>query len=198
VHARIAAFEGGDVERLREMNQQRLESGTESFPDGMRRVLVLGDRSGNRRLFVTLFDSADAVTAAEGRFEQMGDEIPQDVRGRRTSVEVYEVGMDHDPGDAAAARVSTLEGSPDQVEEGARYGEESVLPRARELPGWKGVLTLANRETGRVKLITFWESADAMEASEEPAGTLREDSARASGARIGSVERNDVLMNRSL
>jgi hypothetical protein len=31
----------------------------------------------NRRLFITLFDSREAIEAAESRFEQMGDEIPR-------------------------------------------------------------------------------------------------------------------------
>ena len=47
-------------------------------------------RSG-RRLFVTMFDSREAVEAAQQRFESMGDEIPEEIRGRRTSVDVYEV-----------------------------------------------------------------------------------------------------------
>ena len=45
-------------------------------------------------MFVTFFDSEEAVAAAEARFESMGDEIPADVRGNRVSVDVYEVLFD--------------------------------------------------------------------------------------------------------
>lgn len=87
--ARIASFEGGDTERLRKMNEERMSSGDMPMPDGMNGAMALaGD---GRRLFITYFDSREALDAAEAQFEKMGDEIPEDVRGRRTSVDVYEV-----------------------------------------------------------------------------------------------------------
>jgi hypothetical protein len=36
----------------------------------------------------------EEIDAATARFEAMGDEIPEEIRGRRTSVEVYEVVFD--------------------------------------------------------------------------------------------------------
>jgi hypothetical protein len=94
MYARVAAFEGGDNERLQQLNEERMRSGGMGAPEGMKRAMVLADREGNRRLFVAFFDSRDQVDAAQQRFEQMGDEIPEDVRGRRTSVDVYEVVFD--------------------------------------------------------------------------------------------------------
>jgi hypothetical protein len=91
VFARIASFEGGDAQRLKEMSDQQMADGTAGLPDGLRRAMVLQDRVNDRRLFVTFFDSREAVTAAEQRFEEMGDEVPEEVRGRRTGVDVYEV-----------------------------------------------------------------------------------------------------------
>ena len=89
--ARIATFEGGDVERLRQMNEERMASGDMSPPAGMRRAMLL---QGDRRLFITFFDSREQIDAAEQAFEQMGDEISEEVRGRRLSVDVYEVVFD--------------------------------------------------------------------------------------------------------
>ena len=91
MYARIAAFEGGDNDRLQQMNEERMRLGQMQPPDGMKRAMVLADRDGNRRLFISFFDSREQIDAAQQRFEQMGDEIPEDVRGRRTSVDVYEV-----------------------------------------------------------------------------------------------------------
>lgn len=92
--ARIATFEGGDQEKLQKMNDERMASGEMKPPEGMKRVLLLADPDKNRRLFIAFFDSKDAIAAAEQRFEQMGDEVPEDVRGRRTSVDYYEVAND--------------------------------------------------------------------------------------------------------
>lgn len=91
MYARVASFEGGDNERLQQMNEERMRSGQMQPPDGMKRAMVLADRERNRRLFISFFDSREQIDAAQERFEQMGDEIPEDVRGRRTSIDVYEV-----------------------------------------------------------------------------------------------------------
>jgi hypothetical protein len=57
----------------------------------MKRAMVL---AGDRRLFISFFESREDLDAAESRFEQMGDEIPEDIRGRRVAVDVYEVVFD--------------------------------------------------------------------------------------------------------
>ncbi|HKY25525.1 MAG TPA: hypothetical protein VJM07_10225 [Gaiella sp.] len=89
--ARVASFEGGDAEKLRQMNEERMAAGTMELPAGLKSAMVLQDSASGRRLFVTFFDSQEEIAAAEQRFEAMGDDIPEDIRGRRTSVDVYEV-----------------------------------------------------------------------------------------------------------
>jgi hypothetical protein len=89
--ARIASFEGGDTEKLQKLNEERMQSGEMNPPEGIKRVMVLADDENNRRMFVAMFDSREAIQAAEPRFESMGDEVPEDVRGRRTGVDYYEV-----------------------------------------------------------------------------------------------------------
>jgi len=91
VYARVASFEGGDDDRLRQLNEERSSAGTLGLPEGLTRAVMLSDREGNRRLFITFFDTREQIAAAEARFESMGDEIPDEIRGRRTSVDVYEV-----------------------------------------------------------------------------------------------------------
>jgi hypothetical protein len=48
------------------------------------------------------------------------------------------------------ARVSTLVGPPDQVDELANYAAERVMPAFRDLDGFNGLLALADRQRGRV------------------------------------------------
>jgi hypothetical protein len=89
--ARIASFEGGDTQKLQKLNEERMQSGEMNPPEGIKRVMLLADNDKNRRMFVAMFDSREAIEAAEARFESMGDEVPEDVRGRRTGVDYYEV-----------------------------------------------------------------------------------------------------------
>jgi hypothetical protein len=91
VYARVASFEGGNTELLKQMNEEGMSSGTMDMPEGLSRAMLLSNQPGDRRLFITFFDSREALDAAEARFESMGDEVPEDVRGKRTSVDVYEV-----------------------------------------------------------------------------------------------------------
>jgi hypothetical protein len=94
VFARVASFEGGDNARLRQWSEEAMSSGEMNVPEGMQRVLMLDDDSSSKRLFISFFDSREAIEAAEAGFDAMGDTIPEDVRGRRTSVGVYEVTLD--------------------------------------------------------------------------------------------------------
>jgi hypothetical protein len=92
--ARVASFEGGNAEEMQRMSEERMASGEANLPQGIQRALVFADAAANRRLFITFFDSREAIAAAEERFEAMGDEVPEEIRGRRTAVDVYEVVFD--------------------------------------------------------------------------------------------------------
>ena len=90
------------------------------------------------------------------------------------------------------ARVSILEGSPDKIDEGLREVRERVVPQAKQLDGFKGMIALGDRQSGKLLGITFWESEEAMRASEEGASQLREESAEAGGGTVAGVERYEV------
>jgi hypothetical protein len=87
--ARVATFEGTDVERVRaEVGKRPPE---DLIPSGLRGVVSLVDAEGRRQLFISFFDSREQIEAAESLFERMGDEIPEELRGRRVSRDYYEV-----------------------------------------------------------------------------------------------------------
>ena len=92
--ARIATFEGGDAEEMRRLNNEMLvERGASALPSGVQRVMVLMN-DASRWKVISFFASDEAAAAAEERFEQMGDEIPESVRGKRVGLETYEVAFD--------------------------------------------------------------------------------------------------------
>lgn len=196
---RVATFEGADADKATEIVNDRMASGEMTQPEGMRSVLVLDDRASKKRKFFAFFDSKDSLTAAEPGFEQMGDTIPEDIRGKRTSVHYYEVVIhDGDVEGAKAARVSVLEGSPDAIDENLDKTRGDTLPKVRAIDGNVGAIGLADREHGRVSLITLWSSADAMRASEQEADQLRERTAQLGGSKIANVARYEVATAQSL
>jgi hypothetical protein len=83
-----------DVDQMGQANQELIDSGNLGMPEGCRRAMVFAGCGTRRSLFVTFLDNKGAIKAAAQRFEQMGDEYSEDVRGRRTAVEVYELVFD--------------------------------------------------------------------------------------------------------
>ncbi|MBA3432580.1 MAG: hypothetical protein H0U08_00635 [Actinobacteria bacterium] len=197
MYARVAAFEGdmSQIDGLITTIQDRIRSG-EELP-GAKRFLMLIDREAGTSLGITFFEDEEAIQAAEATFERMGDEIPEGLRGRRTSVETYEVAIDDIADDARAARVSSLEGSPGGIEKGISFIKEQIIPNASDLTGWRGILTLADRESGRAKTITFWDGPESLRASEARADELRAQAADAMGDSITGVDRYEVALQES-
>jgi heme-degrading monooxygenase HmoA len=196
MHARIAAFEATDTSRAEDAVRAVRDraSGDEPPIPGALAMLMLVDRAAGKALGISLFESEEAIAAAEPAFDRLGDEIPEEVRGRRTSVHTYEVAIHEAAENARAARVSTVKATPEAVDELMRFAEDSVLPDARELDGFVGVIGLVNRTAGKGKLITLWESEEALRASETAADELRRRTAAHVSGELGQVSRFEVAL----
>ncbi len=92
------------------------------------------------------------------------------------------------------ARMNTFEGSPDRLDDALRNVREQVLPQLHQQDGFKGLMFLANYKSGKLQLMSLWESAQAMRASEEEARRLRAGVAEAGDQDIANVERYDVVL----
>ena len=90
------------------------------------------------------------------------------------------------------ARMSTLEGPPEQMDEGLRYVREQVLPRMQQQDGFKGFIALGERQSGKLIGVSLWESEQAMQASEEAGDRTRSDAAQAVSGTVAGVERYEV------
>src|ERR671916_261731 len=93
---------------------------------------------------------------------------------------------------AMHARVSTLVGPPDRMDEGLRHVREHVLPLLQQQDGFKGFVALGDRQSGKLIGVSFWESEQAMQAAEEVGDRTRRESAEAMGDTIAGVERYEV------
>ncbi|HEV3124526.1 MAG TPA: hypothetical protein VG266_08110 [Candidatus Dormibacteraeota bacterium] len=91
------------------------------------------------------------------------------------------------------ARVITVQGSPDKVDEAARYVKETVIPRASTLPGFRRGFWLMDRASGGGKVVTVFESKEALDSSAATAEQLRATSAAALGITFSSVENYEVV-----
>jgi hypothetical protein len=198
MHARVARFEGRDASLTDQLIQRVRDVGPSSVPDS-KGFLGLFDRERGSALAITFFDSEEAIRNSEQAFEDMAQHFPPEMRGRRTSVDVCEVLVyEGDPGRAKAARVSALEGRPDQLDSSAEKVRSETAPRVRELAGNVGIIGLADRKSGRMTAITFWQSEDALRRSEEQANKLRSEAAERGGQKVGRVDRYEVAVAQQL
>ena len=193
MHARVAAFENRNTSRIDELVRRirdRQAAGNE-IPDALGMYLLV-DRAAGAMLGISLFESEDAIRAAEPIFERMGDEVPEELRGKRVSVDLFEVAIHEVSEGAGAARVSTFAGDPSRIDEGLRLAVQDVLPDARTIDGWMGIVMLVDRLTGTERTMTLWESIDALAASESAGERASSAGGRRGGQRIVSVERFEV------
>jgi heme-degrading monooxygenase HmoA len=196
MYARVASFEGWDVEQAdmaANVIRERFMPEIKALA-GYAGYLALSDREAGRGVGIVLFDSEESLREGDRALDAMSP--PTDFGTvRRTSRELYEVVTHEGGSDARAARVSRLEGPADKIDEGTRYAQEKILPGARQIEGWRGVLALADRASGKQALVTLWDSREAMQASEERANALRSQSAEASDQQITGVERYEVILS---
>jgi heme-degrading monooxygenase HmoA len=95
------------------------------------------------------------------------------------------------------ARVSTLQGQAgdDAVETATAVARDQVLPSVQQMQGFKGMMALGDRQTGKVMSVTLWETEDDLRASEEAANRLRASAADQSSTQIVDVDRFEVTLS---
>ena len=92
-------------------------------------------------------------------------------------------------------RVTTLEVPPDRMDEAKRHLQERVLPQLRQMEGFEGFVALGSSQSGKLQGVAFWESEEALRATDEAVVPVREGVAKATGGTVVSVEEYEVFVN---
>jgi heme-degrading monooxygenase HmoA len=92
------------------------------------------------------------------------------------------------------ARLTTIEAPPDRMDDATRHVQEQVLPQLQQLDGFKGLIALRDRGSGRVRGVAFWESEEALRATEEAVAGVRSGVAEAAGGTVAGVEQYEVVV----
>ena len=93
------------------------------------------------------------------------------------------------------ARVTTIEGAPDRMDDAKRHTQEQTLPQLQKMDGFKGFVALGDRQSGKLVGVAFWESEEALRATDEAVSSVRSGVAEATGGTVASVENYEVLVN---
>jgi heme-degrading monooxygenase HmoA len=92
------------------------------------------------------------------------------------------------------ARLTTLEATPDRMDDVTREVQEHVLPQLQQLDGFKGFIALRDRVSSRLRGVALWESEEALRATDEAAARIRGGVAEATGGTVASVENYEVVV----
>ena len=92
------------------------------------------------------------------------------------------------------ARLTTIEGLPDKMDDATRHVQEQTLSQLRQMDGFKGFVALGDRQSGKLLGVAFWESEEALRATEGAASSVRSGAAEAAGGTVASVENYEVVV----
>jgi len=91
-------------------------------------------------------------------------------------------------------RMTRIQTSPDTLEKGIAFFKETVVPGAKSTPGNAGAVLLVDRKKGTMVGITLWDTAQALNASEQFGISSRTQSAAATGGQIVNVHRYEQVI----
>ena len=77
------------------------------------------------------------------------------------------------------ARIGRITFSPDKAEEVTSHVRENIVPKYEETDGFKGFTLLLDRTGGQGLGVSFWESEEAMRASDRVGDEARQGAAEA-------------------
>jgi hypothetical protein len=92
------------------------------------------------------------------------------------------------------ARVTTVEAPPERMDDATRFVQEQVMPQLQQYDGFKGIISLGDRQSGKVLGVALWDSEEALRATEEAAARIRGGVAEAAGGTVASVENYEVAL----
>ena len=91
------------------------------------------------------------------------------------------------------ASVTTVRGSGPDAGETARMAGESMASWLRDFDGYRGIVILADPQSYLIRIVTLWDSLEAIERSEQSRSQVRESMVATADASIESVARAAVV-----
>jgi heme-degrading monooxygenase HmoA len=92
------------------------------------------------------------------------------------------------------ARMFQFEGSPGEIEAAVALAHDEILPLERQMPGFRGLILLADREERRLVSVSLWESEEEMQGSEASARMLARLGAESIGGKRVAIEPFEVTL----
>ena len=173
---------------------------------GQEGIWLLADRPGGRLVAIGVWQDLAELEATNFLYQELRDKvgslyggppIEESYVARPPETGVYAVRATprrRDSGTAARmARLTTVRGDPGRIEDLVRQFEAQSAPVLERLPGYLGLYLLVDAETGAARSVAFWQSPEALSASDAAVAPLRARASETMGAGASpTVELFDV------
>jgi heme-degrading monooxygenase HmoA len=164
--------------------------------DGNVGLSMLADRNSGRVIVTTAWATADAMRAsAQGVRDSRAR--AGEILGAQPEVAEWEIAVMHrmqETGDGARTRVIWGHTDPGRMDQLLDYFRTTMIPKLEELPGFRSVNMMVDRQSGRTALAVTYENADAMERANERAAALRREAGEKMGLQIDEVAEFDLVL----
>jgi heme-degrading monooxygenase HmoA len=91
--------------------------------------------------------------------------------------------------------MTTIHSPAERMDEGIEKVKDQVLARMKEIPGFKGIIGLVDRNANTGVTLSLWEDEQAMQQGEEEGARLRDEAAKAMKAETEPmVNRYEVVL----
>jgi heme-degrading monooxygenase HmoA len=92
-------------------------------------------------------------------------------------------------------RLTRFQCAPDRIDELVDRFQRTAMPTFGELQGFMGAIVLADRGTGAGEAVSYWDSAESMQASEETGVSLRSQAAQEQeDLQIGDIDHLELVV----
>jgi quinol monooxygenase YgiN len=158
---------------------------------------MLADRHTGRVIVSSAWADEASLKMSAEMVRPMQDRLMQMLRADDALIQPWDIAVlhrEHRSGEGARAQVTWARVAPDHVDALLDAYRASMLPRLQELPGFCSLSLVVDRKQGRTVSVTSFESRDASERTRKQARSMREEFARAVGARVVDVAEMDVVV----
>lgn len=91
------------------------------------------------------------------------------------------------------ARISTIEGDPNKLDDAVAVVNEKIIPTLKGVKGFTAVNFMADRSSGKLVGVAFWQDQAALEGSAEAVAPLRNEVADAMDGKLVSAESYELV-----
>jgi heme-degrading monooxygenase HmoA len=165
--------------------------------EGFGGIVIAANRDSGEGVAVTYWETLAAMNTFERQGQELRRQAAQQLDMGLVDVDRFEVVFADRKGQPAApsfVRSNELYADPRNIERALEFIRTTVQPNVSALPGYRSLIGLVNRMTGRTVVVSGWESAQARAGSEAAVSGQRQQVMQIAGAGSVRVDEYEALI----